>query len=217
MKQLLSYVIPKKIKNLIRLLVSKPEKNSINKTLKSYNQYIKTGKNVRLDNFNLIVRNPSNKQSIYMFVDDNSVVNGNFIFEIESGIIKVGSNTFIGGGNFISIEGIEIGNDVMISWGCTIVDNNSHALSWLERKNDVIDWKRGLDENKIGAYKDWTHVDRKKVTIKDKAWIGFNCIRLKGVIIGEGAIGAAGSVVTKDVADWTIVGGNPAKFIKNSN
>ncbi|MBW7952730.1 MAG: antibiotic acetyltransferase, partial [Chitinophagaceae bacterium] len=41
-------------------------------------------------------------------------------------------------------------------------------------------------------------------------------IILKGVTIGEGAIVAAGSVVTKDVAPYTIVGGNPAKFIKET-
>ncbi|MCB0501084.1 MAG: hypothetical protein KDD32_00210 [Bacteroidetes bacterium] len=50
--------------------------------------------------------------------------------------------------------------------------------------------------------------------IKDKAWIGFNVIILKGVTIGEGAVVGAGSVVTKDVPDYTIVVGNPAKLIK---
>ena len=41
-----------------------------------------------------------------------------------------------------------------------------------------------------------------------------NCIILKGVTIGEGAIVGAGSVGTKDVPDWTVAGGNPAKVIK---
>ena len=39
-------------------------------------------------------------------------------------------------------------------------------------------------------------------------------IVLPGVTIGEGAVVAAGSVVTKDVEPWTVVGGNPARFIK---
>jgi maltose O-acetyltransferase len=52
------------------------------------------------------------------------------------------------------------------------------------------------------------------VIINDKAWIGFNAILLKGVVIGEGAVVAAGSVVTKDVEPWTMVAGNPARVIK---
>ena len=50
--------------------------------------------------------------------------------------------------------------------------------------------------------------------IKDKAWIGSNATILPGVTIGEGAIVAAGAVVTKDVMAKTIVGGVPAKLIK---
>jgi acetyltransferase-like isoleucine patch superfamily enzyme len=78
----------------------------------------------------------------------------------------------------------------------------------------VKDWKKGLDEKKIGFYKDWSHVKTGKITIKDKAWIGFNCIILKGVTIGEGAVIAAGSVVLKDIPDWTVAGGNPAQVIR---
>ena len=52
------------------------------------------------------------------------------------------------------------------------------------------------------------------IKICDKVWIGFNSIILSGVTVGEGAVAAAGSVVTKDVPSWTIVGGNPAKIIR---
>ena len=52
------------------------------------------------------------------------------------------------------------------------------------------------------------------ITICDGVWIGARAIILPGVTIGEGAVVAAGSVVTKDVAPWSVVGGNPAKFIK---
>ena len=55
----------------------------------------------------------------------------------------------------------------------------------------------------------------KAVTIKKGAWIGARVILLPGVTVGEGAVVASGAVVTKDVAPRTIVGGNPAKFIKN--
>lgn len=52
------------------------------------------------------------------------------------------------------------------------------------------------------------------ITICDGVWIGARAIILPGVTIGEGAVVAAGAVVTKDVEPFTVVGGNPAKFIK---
>lgn len=53
-----------------------------------------------------------------------------------------------------------------------------------------------------------------KVTIGNDVWIGANCIVLDGITIGDGAIIAANSVVTKDVEPYYIVGGSPAKLLK---
>lgn len=53
-----------------------------------------------------------------------------------------------------------------------------------------------------------------EIIIKDDAWIGSNATVIKGITIGEGSVVAAGSVVTKNVPPYTIVGGNPAKVIK---
>nr|WP_236017568.1 DapH/DapD/GlmU-related protein [Roseivirga sp. E12] len=55
----------------------------------------------------------------------------------------------------------------------------------------------------------------KPIVIKNDVWIGANCIILAGVTIGQGAIVASGSVVTKDVRAYTVVGGVPAKLIRN--
>ncbi len=134
------------------------------------------------------------------------MVEGTLVFDREGANIQIGDRTFIGSSTLVCAERIVVGNDVLISWGCTLVDHNSHATSWNTRSNDVVNWLNGK--------KDWEYVDRRPVIIQSKAWIGFNVIILKGVTIGEGAIIGAGSVVTKDVSPYTIVAGNPAQFIR---
>jgi maltose O-acetyltransferase len=52
------------------------------------------------------------------------------------------------------------------------------------------------------------------ITIGDDVWVGMRAMIMPGVTIGSHSIIAAGSIVTKDVPDWAIVGGNPAKIIK---
>ncbi|WP_175871412.1 acyltransferase [Burkholderia sp. BCC0397] len=54
----------------------------------------------------------------------------------------------------------------------------------------------------------------KPVVIEDHVWIGARAIISPGVRVGEGAVVGAGSVVTRDVEPYTIVAGNPARFIK---
>ena len=55
------------------------------------------------------------------------------------------------------------------------------------------------------------------VVIGDYAWIASHAVLLPGVTIGEGAVVAAAAVVTKDVAPYTLVGGNPAQLIRERN
>jgi acetyltransferase-like isoleucine patch superfamily enzyme len=176
-------------------------------------KYISVESGSNADGVHIETRNFSSDKKP-LVIGKNSLVSGSFIFELPSGEISIGDRTFIGGGMFISIDKITIGSDVMISWGCTISDNDSHSSISEERKNDVLEWKRGVDEGKVGGYKNWTNVKRAPVKINDKAWIGFNAIILKGVNIGEGAVVGAGSVVTKDVPPYAIVAGNPAKVIR---
>ena len=63
----------------------------------------------------------------------------------------------------------------------------------------------------------WSDVANQPIKICKNAWIGTRSIILKGVTIGEGAIVAAGSVVTKDVPPYTLVAGNPAIVKKKLN
>ena len=54
----------------------------------------------------------------------------------------------------------------------------------------------------------------KPVTLGDNVWLASNVVILPGVTVGEGAVIGAGSVVTKDVEPYTVVAGNPARFLR---
>lgn len=165
---------------------------------------IQIGNEVKID---WVKQYPSTPANCLFSIGNRSILEGSFFFDKEFAKISIGERTFIGGNTkIIAAKEIVIGSDVLISWNCTIVDHNSHSLQFELRSSDVINWGKGL--------KDWSNVAINGIIIKDKVWIGFNSIILKGVTIGEGAIVAAGSVVTKDVEAYTVVGGNPAKFIK---
>lgn len=76
----------------------------------------------------------------------------------------------------------------------------------------IITSNHNYDFGKAIPYDD-THIP-KKIVIKDNVWFGSRVLVTGNITIGEGAIIAAGTVLTKDVPDYAIVGGNPARIIK---
>jgi acetyltransferase-like isoleucine patch superfamily enzyme len=107
--------------------------------------------------------------------------------------ITIGKNVFINFDcTFLALGGITIEDDVLIGPKVSLITEN-HPLNPEERKG----------------------LAGKPIFIKKNAWIGANATILPGVTIGENAVVAAGAVVSKDVPDNTVVGGIPAKFIKN--
>lgn len=141
-----------------------------------------------------------------VLIGEDSIINCRFSIDKPEARISIGARCFIGKSHLVSAHKINIADDVVISWGVTITDHDSHSLNWNVRKNDVINWK----SNK----KDWTDINLAEINIENKVWIGFNAILLKGITIGEGSIIAAGSIVTKNVPPYTLVAGSPARIIK---
>lgn len=186
-----------------------------NRRIKRLSNYFTAGgDSYLLKAFNIRLDNPA-EGKIYLKIGNNSIISGTFIFESTEGKISVGNHCYIGASTFISRSSISIGNNVTIAWGCTIYDHDSHSIDYRLRRKDIDDELRDIRSCvSFIKSKDWSCVNSKPITIKDDAWIGMNCIVLKGVTVGEGAVVGAGSVVTKDVPAWTLVAGNPARVIK---
>jgi acetyltransferase-like isoleucine patch superfamily enzyme len=159
-------------------------------------------------NRNTIIWNMQNNPNLIKIGSDCMIEAELQIFGY-GGEISIGKNCYIGRGSKIwSGESIKIGNDVLISHNVCIVDTNAHETDALERS------ERHKEFLKSGHWKTKGSILTSPIKIGDHAWINFDVIILKGVNIGEGAIIAAGAIVTKDVEPYTMVAGVPAKFVK---
>ena len=92
---------------------------------------------------------------------------------------------------------IRLGRQVMFGPNCIVVDSDFHAH-----------WPPEARATEPGMEGD------RPVSVGDYAWIGMNCLILKGVTIGEGAIIGAGSVVTRDVPPFCLAAGSPARVLR---
>lgn len=110
---------------------------------------------------------------------------------------------------------ISIGDDVWINRGCRFFASYLIKEAVIRVGNHVA---FGPEVCILGAGHDprFSHLPdtAASVIVENHCWIGGRAVLLPGVHIGEGAVVAAGSVVTRDVPPWNIVGGVPARFIK---
>tara|TARA_B100002019_G_C21130210_1_gene527888 strand:+ start:46 stop:738 length:693 start_codon:yes stop_codon:yes gene_type:complete len=159
---------------------------------------IKVGKNFTLKR-NSLIEALSIKG---VTIGDNFSLGYNAIIECTGALRSVGDSLFVGnnvGINhycFIGVRGeVYIGDNVIFGpYVCVLSEN--HIFKDL---NIPIREQGEL---------------RYKTVIEDNVWIGAGAKILPGVVIGKGSIIASGAVVTKDVENFSVVGGVPAKFIK---
>jgi acetyltransferase-like isoleucine patch superfamily enzyme len=124
------------------------------------------------------------------------------------GRVIIGNFSLIHGAWFICDSQIEVGDHALISWNVVFMDTYGTSLDPTERRKQLealpFEQHRRMPR---GA-------PAKPISIGRNVWIGFDCVVLPGVTIGEGSIVGARSVVTEDVPPFTIVAGNPARVIR---
>lgn len=128
-------------------------------------------------------------------------------YALDLKMISVGKYTY--GDLFVINEAKEhklvIGDFCSIAWGVTFIVQGEHDTSHISTfPIHRMILKDGLDDAK----------SKGNIIVGDDVWIGCNATILSGICISQGAVVAAGAVVTTDVPPYAIVGGNPARVIK---
>lgn len=108
----------------------------------------------------------------------------------------IGNDTGISGCTICAAISVKIGKGCLLGANVTIMDTDFHVIKSLHRR---------YEQENISA---------SKIEIKDNVFIGYNSTILKGVTIGKNSVIAAGAVVSRDIPENVIAGGNPASIIK---
>jgi len=115
----------------------------------------------------------------------------------ESEII-IGNDTGMSGATICAAKSVIIGDNCLIGANVTIADYDFHSVKPEGRRYNT-------NIKDIGC---------KPIVIEDNVWLGMNVIVLKGVVVGQNSVVAAGSIVTKSIPPNCIAGGNPARVLK---
>lgn len=131
-----------------------------------------------------------------------SSISGGYVksrIEVRSGAsLDIGQNVGISGVTIFCSDSILIGNNTKIGFGTHIYDTDFHSLNPIIRASS----------------KDSLMAKKQSIKIGKNVFIGTQCLILKGVVIGDNSVIAAGSVVSRDIPANEIWGGNPVAFIK---
>jgi carbonic anhydrase/acetyltransferase-like protein (isoleucine patch superfamily) len=124
------------------------------------------------------------------------------------GRVRLGAYALVHGARIICDSQVTIGDYALISWNVVLMDTYRVPTDATERRRELE-----LVPTRVPRLAS-ASVEAKPITIERNVWIGFDTCVLPGVTIGEGSIVGARSVVTTNVPPFTIVGGNPARIIR---
>ena len=153
---------------------------------------ITLGQGVAIDDYSLLDASGADEAGITL--KDNVIVSRNCVIQGKTGPIEIGEKTDIGCNTIISSgAGIFIGNSVLIAGNCYIGGGR-----YLANRLDIPMMEQGV-------------YSKGPVEIGDDVWLGTGATVLDGVRIGRGCIVGAGAVVTKDLPDYAVAVGVPAR------
>ena len=157
---------------------------------------------------NAQVRNEAGRENLR--IGAYTHVAGELSIVTPGGRLQLGHHCFVGADTRIwAAASVVIGDFVLIAHLVDIHDSDGHATDAVVRRRDPVDLFEQRRE------RNWATVPAKPVRIGNDVWIGFKSSILKGVTIGDGAVVAAASVVTRDVPPHTMVAGNPARVVRD--
>lgn len=152
-----------------------------------------------------------------VIIDDNAVLDGKGESDIT---IEIGSGSIVGRNSILSCKGgaIRLADKVNISVNCTLISETLLSIG----ENVLIaghcyliaGGNHGLDRTDIPIL-DQPLIEKGGIDIKEHCWLGANVTVLDGVTFGRDSVAAAGSVVNKSVNAYHIVGGVPAKTLRD--
>jgi acetyltransferase-like isoleucine patch superfamily enzyme len=124
------------------------------------------------------------------------------------GQVDIGAQVYVGDGVIISARAkVEIGDATLLAHGVQVFDNDTHPTDPAEREAHF----RAI--LKLGPTRDFA-IAARPVRIGRRCWLGFGAAVMKGVRVRDGAIVAAGAVVTADVPLGGVAAGNPARLVR---
>ncbi len=153
------------------------------------------GDNVTIDDNCIIEARGAGEQKIV--IEDNVLINRNCMIQAKAGPIRIGRGSSIGSYTMItSMAGVDIGDFVLIGGRCYF---SAGAYGFDDLETPIIEQ---------GPY------DKGPIKIGTCSYFGAGAMVVGGITIGKGSVVGAGSVVVKDVGDFSIMAGVPAKLLR---